>query len=78
MTINAKEARKNTEQLTNENTAKMIGDLDSKIDQAIYEGNFTITTPQLKGQMKKVITEHYKAYDYEVIDYNNNMLGINW
>lgn len=78
MTINATEARKQAENLNSEESAKIIGAIDSQIEQAVYNGDFTITTQHLTQRMKEAVINHYTEYGYEIVDYKNNMLGINW
>ena len=78
MTINANQAHEQAEKLNQETASKIIGALDSKIDEAIYNGDFTITTPILSYRMQEAVREHYENYGYTVVDYHNNMLGIDW
>ena len=78
MSINAREAHAQTVENNNTVLATLIGDLDSKIDVAIYEGEFSITTMILSRKMQNKIREHYGALEYEILDCGNGMLTINW
>ena len=78
MSISAQEARRLSESTNEERNNQMFGKLDSMIDQTIYEGGFSVTTPTLNKALAKAVIEHYSDLGYEIHDYNNNMYGINW
>ena len=76
--ITAIEAHKTATDNKKKEETKIFNDINSGIERKIEDGCFSYTTTILSKKMRDAVTNYYAELGYEIDEYNNGMVGINW
>ena len=76
--ITAIEAHKTAADNKKKEETKVFNDINNGIERKIDDGCFSYTTTILSKKMRDSVTNYYSELGYEIDEYNNGMVSINW